>query len=178
MPILQMRLTDDQTLQGLVAELAEKIERVLPQEYEGTRWKDGMTVIKILRVHLRRNIRAYGICGERSFCHTNVKNVPWKSLAELDRWIPYCPPGRQRILLFDLRHGLAQFYIDLESDLFAALSKEAPSRVWVLAKRKIEDALRSVFGPCLYENPACNGCPLCRPNTWINPWTEKQESLR
>ena len=88
----------------------------------------------------------------------------------MDQWVPFSMPDTQQILLFDIEKDLERFYTDFEAELFDALCGSAPTQRWVLLKSRIDDIFRSTLGPYLFENPACEECPLCTPDKKIDPW--------
>ena len=165
----QLRLGEQESLDGLVRRLSARVvcaldfsreERLLdPRLHEA--------IYASLHRAVGQHVRTYRRCGCSSVCDEGLMSSPWV--------LPQRPADAGqpvKRLILELAGGLDEFERTLEAAIEAAVCRVMEGNLWSIQKVKpaLDHAIRSTFGPHLYESFVCGNAPVCAGREIVDPW--------
>jgi hypothetical protein len=167
----QIRLHSNTRLCDIVKDLQTGVEIAMAGELKDRYWglAQKKQLARVIRHRLQEAIQAYSVCGEQPRCHLSIHDT-----ADGHKQLQMNPSAQILILEESLPH----LSILLTASIFDRFFPTSPDTVWLKLKPQIDQVIDESFKPVLYDNPYCEHCPRCAPQTLISAWTLKPSAER
>jgi hypothetical protein len=139
------------------------VETAMADKIRTQRWglRQKVQLSKLIYHRLKQAIQSFDVCGLQPRCHLSVP-------IQQEEWKRPDIEVTQRILL--LLQELPALSLAITADVFEKFFPDAADIVWLKLKPELDRVVEETIKPVLYENPYCEGCPLCNDKSQLSPW--------